>query len=269
MSKKKQSMKLSDVKLNYLTGKPVDNQTLKSCFSIFGSLIAMGVLFLIVGMALMMDSAFLRILLNGAVLLCALFMYFQMGSAKGGTAVNQGEIMYDRRQSGQLVSENDLRNCYHPAKGFLIGLLGSLPFIIIATILALTTSRQMTGLGALPSWLSAFQNRAEIGNALAYYYEPVALTVEDVTRVITRMMLMPVVNIFNLYDAEALLLMEHLSPLFLLLPGLAYGLGYTQGITLRKQVVIGIAEGEKKRKKKERRQQRQRTRAPKGPEQLN
>ena len=208
-NKGKKTVKLSEIKLEYLKGSPVDGKTARNALTFMGSLLVMAIAFLLLGMAMMMDNAVLRVAFNGCLIAAAL-------------------------------------------------------------VLALVAQRQMTALGALPSWVSAFEGRTEIGNAVAYYHQPAALTVEDVLRVIIRVLMMPLVNIVNPYGADALLTLERLSPLVMMVPALAYGVGYTQGVRARKQVHAGIAEGEIKRKKKEKRQRKaQQRRVPKGPEQLN
>lgn len=271
-TKAKKKVKLSEIKLDYLTGSPVDNKTFRSAAGFLGSMLLMAFAFLLLGMALIMDNNFLRILFNSCVVLAALMLFFQNGAANGMTAVNQGEMMHDRQKTGHQVTDAERKTCYHPAKGFIIALLGCIPVVICAVLLAVMAKRQMTSIGALPSWMAAYENRAEIGNALSFYHQEAGFALIDGLRVGVRLLMMPIVNMVNAYGPDAMLTLERLSPVVLLVPALCYGLGYTQGVNARKQVHLGIAEGEAKRKKKEKRQrkaaQRQR-RAQKGPEQLN
>ena len=269
-NKGKKNIKLSEIKLQYLKGSPVDGKTARNALTFLGSLLIMAIAFLLLGMAMMMENAVLRIAFNSCLIAAALLMFFQTGAGQGAVAVNLGEMLFDRQQSGGKVTDKERKACYHPLKGLIAGLLGSIPVVAAALVLALVAQRQMTALGALPSWLSAFEGRTEIGNAVAFYHQSAALTVEDVLRVIIRVLMMPLVNMVNPYGADALLTLERLSPLVMLVPALAYGLGYTQGVRARKQVHAGIAEGESKRRKKEKRQRKaQQRRVPKGPEQLN
>ncbi|MGN0970321.1 MAG: hypothetical protein ACI4OY_00075 [Aristaeellaceae bacterium] len=269
-NKGKKTVKLSEIKLEYLKGSPLDSKTARSALTFMGSLLVMAIAFLLLGMAMMMDNAILRVAFNSCLLAAALLMFFQTGAGQGAVAVNMGEMLFDRKKSGGQVTEKEQKTCYHPLKGLLTALIGSLPVVVAAVVLALVAKRQMTALGSLPSWLSAFEGRTEIGSAVAFYHQPAALTVEDVLRVIIRVLMMPLVNMVNPYGADALLTLERFSPLVMLAPALCYGLGYTQGVRARKQVHAGIAEGEIKRKKKEKRQRKaQQRRVPKGPEQLN
>ena len=266
-NKGKKTVKLSEIKLEYLKGSPVDGKTARNALTFMGSLLVMAIAFLLLGMAMMMDNAVLRVAFNGCLIAAALLMFFQTGAGQGAVAVNLGEMLYDRRQSGGKVTDKEQRACYHPLKGLITALLGSIPVVVAALVLALVAQRQMTALGALPSWVSAFEGRTEIGSAVAYYHQPAALTVEDVLRVIIRVLMMPLVNIVNPYGADALLTLERLSALPMLLPALFYGIGYQQGVRVRTQVHTDIATGKRKRARKAKKQQR--ARAAKGPEQLN
>lgn len=270
-SKTRKPRSIKDIKLDYLTGSPVDSKTLRGAAGFFGSMLLMTFAFLLLGIALVMDNAVLRVVFNSMILLGTMMLFFQNGAVRGTTDVNHGEMMAERRKNGHTVEKKDLDACYQPAKGFIIALLGCLPMVICGVLLALVATKQMTGLGALPSWVSAFEDRTEIGNALLFYHQDVAMTMEDVLRVFLRMAMMPLVNMVSPYGADALLTLERCSALVMLVPALCYGLGYLQGVRQRKLVHLGIAEGEKKRRKKERRQNRarQQQRAPKGPQQLN
>ena len=87
-------------------------------------------------------------------------------------------------------------------------------------------------------------------------------------RLIVRMMVMPFVNIIGADNKDAILLLERVSPLINLLPVLAYGLGYVNGVGVRTSVHTNIALGKKKAKRKQAKERRARRQA-KGPEQLN
>lgn len=270
MEAKKKSKKKAPVKpvvKPYLTGKPTDKGTVKSAAMFFGSLIIMAVANLLLSAVLMWDNAFMRIAFNILMVLAIYAIFFQSGATKGTTAVGQGEIMYQRRENGKTVHQDDEASCYHPAKGFIIGLIGSIPLIVCAVMLAVMAKRQMTGLGALPSWLTVLERREEIGGALGYYHEYASMGLVDGLRLTVRMCVMPFINMVGSSNPDGLLTAERVSPLLAILPALAYGLGYTQGVKVRSKVHTDIALNKRKAAKKERK--RRQARAPKGPEQLN
>ena len=57
------------------------------------------------------------------------------------------------------------------------------------------------------------------------------------------------VNVFSYTGNDAALLAERLSPLFVLLAPLGYGLGYTQGRKLRDKINTGIKMGDDRKKR--------------------
>ena len=136
-------------------------------------------------------------------------------------------------------------------------------------LLAVMAERQVTGYGALPSWVSSLQSRNELGDALVAYTVREGISAVDVLRIIVRICVMPFVNMVGAENRDAMLLVEKLSPILVLLPAIAYGTGYLQGKKERTRIHTGIAENRKSRARKERRARKARMNRPKGPEQLN
>ena len=69
----------------------------------------------------------------------------------------------------------------------------------------------------------------------------------DALRLIVRIAVMPFVSMAGAENKEMLLLIERISPLLVLLPGMAFGFGYTQGPARRKLIHTEIANNTKKR----------------------
>lgn len=268
-AKKQIKKKPKKVSRPYLTGKPVDEHSAMSMIKIFLALLAMMFAFLFLGATMIWDNLFLRAVTNGVLILGCYLLFWQSGASAGSIAVNQGEILYQRRETGRSMTDRELSMAYHPMKGFINGLVGVTPLVLCALILALTAQRQMTAAGALPSWLSTLERREEIGGALAIYHQETGMGVTDVLRLIVRMSIMPYVNLVGSSNKDSLLILERVSPILALLPGLAYGWGYTQGVAVRSQVHTDIAAGKRKQKRKEKKARQQRQAQRKGPEQLN
>ena len=266
-SQKKTSSAPIVVSKPFLTGNPVDTTTTKSALLVFGSLCVVAILNLIVCSMMMFDHLALRIAVNGLVIFVTLAVFYSSGMSQGSIAVNNGEIMYRRRETGAQILPEELARSYHPLKGFMIGLLGTLPILLCALILAVITKKQMTSLGALPTWLSALESREEVWLALSYYRTGGGWTLESILRIIIRLLLMPYVNIISSANADGLLLLERLSPLVVLFPGLAYGFGYTQGVKVRSRVHADIAKNTRRKARKNAKKRK----APKakGPIELN
>ena len=251
----------------YMQGTLTDRNTIRDALAVLGIFaLCVFVGFIVCTMA-MFDNMFLRILVNGILELLMLFFFYNNGCNKGTETVARSEIMQERTEKGLPVTEDERRTCYRKWKGFLIAFLGMLPVLICCILLAVTTQRMQIGYGALPNWISTLRRRVEIGSAIAYYSIPDPVTLEGVMRTIVRVMIMPVVAIVGANNKDALLILERLSPLVVLLPVIAYGTGYTQGVALRNRVHTAIKKNENKRKRKERKERKKR--APREPEQLN
>ena len=270
MTNKKQQP-IQPVVKPFLKGNPTDESTWKSAAGFFGVLVLIAFMSFLVSSMLNLDNTVLRILLNAAVEVLILMILYSNASGRGSDAVARGEIMYQKQEKGWEVAASEKAMCFHPAKGFLIGLLGTLPLLICAILLAVMTHRQETGIGALPSWLSIYERRTEIGDALVAYTTKTGMGFEDILRLIVRVVLMPFVAMVGAENKDALLLVERLSPLLICLPSIAYGCGYLRGRQLRTQVHTEIAQNNKKRAKKERkaRAARRKMTQSRGPEQLN
>ena len=254
----------------FLRGTPVDERTAKSALGYLGILAMAIVMSFLVSSMLTLDNQVLRVILNVMVVLLVLFVLFNSAVGRGAEAVARGEILYQKQEKGRTFAESERRICFHPLKGYLTALLGSIPLLIAALLLAVLAQRQTTGFGTLPGWMSAYQRRSEIGNALVAYTQSGSMSLEDILRIIVRIAIMPFISMTGAENRDGLLLMERLSPLILLLPAAAYGTGYLQGIRERTKIHTGIAQSNRKRANRERKARKARMNLrPKGPEQLN
>ena len=169
-----------------------------------------------------------------------------------------GERLYDRQEGVHPAGEAEKATSYHPLKGFVIALTASLPLVIVALVLALTAQKQVTGMGMLPDWTATYRTRPEIGTPLAFYMVTPSFDVTGLCRTLVRILLMPMVGMVGASNHEGILLLERLSPLLVLLPGICYGLGYTRGVQGRSKVHTSIAENNKKRRKQAAKAQKKR-----------
>lgn len=267
-TKKKTAAPKPVSKKPYLTGTPLDSSCIGGAMRFFLYLLMMAIAFLFLGAVLSFDSFTLRLIINLAVVLLLLTVMFQSGAAAGSVAVNAGELAYQRKESNRMLNDAEIRACYHPLKGFLTALIGSLPLLIAATVLACTTQRQMTSIGALPTWVSSMMDNVDNGAALAVYAQDGGVAGMTILRIVIRTCILPAVNIVGATNSDAMLRLEQFSPLLCCLPMIAYGLGYPQGVRIRTQVQTDIAAGKRKARKKANKERKQRT-SQNGPEQLN
>ena len=240
------------VRKPFLTGSPADENTLKSSAAFFGSLL------LVYFMSFMLCSfsgfgnAVIGVVVNVLVIGIMVIVFFNNGTNQGADAVARGEILYQKEQKGLPFSDSERSVCYHPMKGFLTGLLGTLPLIVIALVFALNVQIIMTDSGTLPSWMQTYLRRADIGNALVQYTQTSAMSLTAYLRIIVRIALIPFVTIIGTANSRGLLVLERLSPILVLIPAVSYGSGYLTGRGIRTKVHTAISENDRRRVRKER-----------------
>lgn len=271
LKNKKKKANVKEVRKPFLSGRITDERTLRNSLVFFGTAIVIFFVVMIACASAVFNSTVLRILLNTAVIVLALYIFFNNGTRRGTDDVTRGEILWQKQEKEQEVADSERRMCFHPMKGYVIGLIGSVPFLILTICLAATTTLQMTEAGTLPSWMQSFVRKSDIGAALISYTQPEGMTAVDFIRAIVRIILLPFVNLVGPSNKAGILLLERISPLIMLLPAAAYGTGYLTGKSVRTQVHTAISANEQKRirTEKKRRAARNRQQSRREPEQLN
>ena len=264
-------VKKETVQKPFLTGNATDENTVRSSFGFFGILLIIIVVSFIVCATAVMDNKILRIGLNAAVIAATLMIVYNRGAVQGAEAVARGEILYQKKEKGQSFSEAERKICFHPLKGYLNGLFGTLPFLIAALVLASVTTVQMTQAGTLPSWMQAYLRRSDIGNALVNYTQPDPMGLADYVRAAVRICIIPYVNIVSYTNKYGMMVLERLSPLIMLIPAAVYGTGYLRGKKIRTGIHTAIKENDRNRIRREKRKMKARMNASRKnePEQLN
>lgn len=248
---KKTEKSVQVVRKPFETGSPTDENTVRDSLKFFGTLI-MVYLVSFIACSAAVSNLFLRLIINIAVIGVVLMIFYNSGAGKGAEAVSRGEIIWQKKESGREFSASEKKVCYHPLKGYLTGLIGTIPFLILAVILALKTTIQMTDSGTLPSWMQAYTRRSDIGSALINYTQPEGMTFIDAIRALIRICILPFVNTIGYGNKSAMLLLERISPILLLLPAAAYGTGYLTGKKIRTRIHTAISENNRKRSRRTR-----------------
>ena len=231
------------------------------------SVLFIAILYTILGLMLSFESAFLRIATSLILIgFAGMYMYFQ-GANAGEGDVHFAEIIYQHKQEGKDVAQEDLERCFHPAKGFYEVLIGLLPYLVITLVFAVLAKPLTYSLGVLPSWLNATMKETRVGEALSYYSNYSQSLFMPILRVIARACTMPFINMSLLLDTNGVLWAERLTPLWVSIAPLAFGFGYLQGPKIRTKVNTGIKIGIHKKKKKARKARKVRS-ASKTPERL-
>ncbi len=244
----------------YLHGNPISTTVIKRSLKIMGLLAVFAFFGALTSGMMGFGSAPVRIAVNAALILFGCFVMLNNGSNQGESDVGFGEICLNRQNEGKDISRQDRDVCYHPLKGILTALLGSLPFFLIALVYALIVTKQTYTLGALPGWVAGFETQDEIGQALAYYHENAPALPADYLRMIVRLALFPFMNMLGAGDYDRLYLLDKLSPLFTLIIPCCYGIGYLRGPYLRALVHGNIRLARRRQNRKVRREREQRAR---------
>ena len=259
------------VRKPFLTGSVFDERTFRSSMFFFGTLIVVFLVAFIACLSATFENIFFRVLMNGAVIILELVIVFNNGMKRGTEDVARGEILWQKKEKEQPFTDSEKRLCFHPVKGYMIGLIGSLILLAAAVFLALNASVQMTESGGLPSWMQAYTKRSDIGNALINYTQPEGMKMIDYIRAIVRVAVLPYVNIIGSANKTTLLILERLCPVIILFPAVAYGTGYVSGKNIRTQIHTAISENDRKRIRIEQKKRKARIARERNsePEQLN
>lgn len=271
-NKGKQKKPVEMVKKPIIAGSWHGKDANKKAFKRYLSVLATTAIYLFGTILLGFDAMWGRIMTGFILVLGVTYYQYINGMNQGENDAAYGEIIYGRRQSGHQISEQECERSFHPLKGLYAALVGAAPFVLFALVYAIMAEPVYYSLGVLPSWVEGLTSQTEFGTALNYYNVGSELGVVGVMRILDRAMVMPFVNVATAIDMDAVLLVERLSPLFVLISPMGYAYGYSRGQHLRNQVNTGIKMGDDRKKKREakarRKRQRQQQQRTKGPQQL-
>lgn len=259
-SKQKKKDAPTPVYKPYLRGNMISRISARRGLKITGLMLLFAFFGVLAGGSFGFKSQALRLVLNGVLLLFCYTLMYNEGSRMGESDVTFAEIAQKRLDEGHQVDPKDRDVCFHRGKGFFSALIGAAPFLLIALVYALIAHKQTYTLGVLPDWVQGYENQPEIGGALAYYHETAAVRLEDILRLIVRLLLFPYVNMFGAGSYDRMYLLDRLSPLLVLIVPLFYGLGYLRGPRLRALVHGNIRMARRRHNKKERKAREQRSR---------
>lgn len=260
---KKAKQTTPQVKKPYLKGLAFSKLAIRRGLSILAYLLVSAVLYFFLGQLLVIEVGWLRVLINITVLVAFFGLLYSNGAREGEGDVAYAEIAWLRKQDGKDIARAELERCFHPMKGFVTVLAGALPLLLLCLVYAFIAVKDHYTLGALPSWLKGYESRQDIGLALNYYNNVNAIGLKDILRLLVRLLVFPFVNIAGSGNADAILLVERLSPLLLLIAPMGYAVGYMRGEHFRSLVHGGIASNARKAARKQRKKQQQRRPQPK------
>lgn len=241
-----------------------------------GSIILVAVVGLLLQVISMIGNAFFRTLLACAVIAGCFLMQFSSGGGQGERDVTFGYMLGKRTLEGYQPTKDELAKCYNPLKGFLGMLLGAAPFVICAIVVAVAAKPYTYALQDLPSWVGAYDYRADIAKPLQYYAVAAGAGIADYLRILVRacnmLYLLPLGDAVSAYSFT----IDRLGPVLLLILPLGFALGYLRGPALHKKRIEYNEQAKKAQLKKIKRNKKREQAARKakegqkrkGPEQL-
>lgn len=238
-------------------GKISMREVLKTALRIFGYTLAFGFIGFMFTPTLMNASPALRIPLIGVMIVAAGMLLFMDGSYRGERDCVMSETLDKHAEKGDYkASPDEESKRYNRLKGILSAAFAALPFFIMAVLVAITAKPYTYALQDLPSWMGAYLERPEIGDAVRYLQaEPAGASVFDYLRIAVRFMLFPYIGIIGNMTDDVSLLFDRVAPLLtLIMPGLS-AIGYQFGPRRRAKSAKAIEEAKntpRKRLKKDR-----------------
>jgi hypothetical protein len=122
--------------------------------------------------------------------------------------------------------------------------------LVAAVALAALAKPYVYALQGLPTWLTAYMRREDIGGALQYYGQTQGAGAVDYLRIAVRLVMMPASYIITGFGDQASLLLDRLSPLLVLFLPVAYIAGYLRGPAIHRLAAKRSEEAKRLHKKK-------------------
>lgn len=240
-----------------------------------GTIVLVAVLGLLLQTFATIGNLFVRAVIACAVIVACFWMQLVSGGEQGERDVTFGSMLQKRMADGYMPTAEERAKCYAPLRALLGALLGALPFVLCALVVAAVAQPYTYALQDMPSWMSAYAYRADVYAPLNYYSELGGATLPDYLRIVVRacnmIYLLPFGNNVMYYAFQ----IDRLGPVLLLILPLGYALGYLRGHALHvkrlaynEQAKAATLKKIKRKKKREQAARRQREKERKGPEQL-
>ena len=236
----------------YLKGNLMDGAALKQSLKLLLFFLMFAFLYVVAGSALQLSNGILRILANLLLVAACGAILMNNGARLGESEVAYGEIAYARKEAGKPVEEKEKERCFHPMKGVMIALAAAVPLILLTLPYALTAQKQTYILQVLPTWVGGYGNQSELSAPLAYYQRSASLSAMDMLRMVNRILILPFANIATTENQDALLVMDHLSPLLACLPLVGFPAGYMMGPRNRAMIHGDISSSNKRYQRRQR-----------------
>lgn len=171
----------------------------------------------------------LRIVLAVAIIAGMLLFLFSEGLGRGAEDALASRNYVSLSAKGVKLDEKDDAMCYHPLKALCAAALAFIVPLLLAVYVALTAKEYTYTLQDLPTWLTqSYATRADVMGPLGAYTAEQGLAANDWLRLVVRMFVMNYINLFD-DPLKMGLIIDRLSPLFILSYPVSYMIGYLRG----------------------------------------
>lgn len=196
-------------------------------------MIPMVVLIVIMGLlftALQAISLYwLRVVLSVAGVAAAALLLYYDGMNSGVLDVNASRAYMQAQADGRTLTDREDAACYHPLKALCAVLvIFGIP-MVLSVYMAFNAKDYTYTLQTLPTWLTqSYGTREDVMAPLGAYAQAVSMTIADGLRIIVRLFILTMVNLFE--DPQKMTgMIDRLSPVMMLVLPMAYLLGYLCG----------------------------------------
>lgn len=189
------------------------------------AIIVMGLIF----SSLQAVSQGLRIVLAAVIIVGTLLFLFSEGLNRGAQDAAASRNYVSLTAKGVKLEEKDDAMCYHPLKALCAALAVFAVPLALSVLLAVTAREYTYTLQDLPKWLTdSYGMREDVMGPLGAYTAQQGMAAADWLRLIVRLFVMNYVNLFH-DPLKMGLMIDRLSPLFILSYPLMYMIGYLRG----------------------------------------
>ncbi|MBQ8617424.1 MAG: hypothetical protein IJ418_07890 [Clostridia bacterium] len=189
------------------------------------AIIVLGLMF----SALQAVSQGLRIVLAIAIIAGMLLFLFSEGLMRGAEDAQASRSYVNLAAKGLKLDEKDDAMCYRPLKALCAVMAVFAIPLALSVVVAVTAKAYTYTLQDLPTWLTeTYASRADVMGPLGAYMVEDSIRATDWLRMAVRLFVMNYINLFN--DPLTMgLVIDRLSPLFILTYPAVYMIGYLRG----------------------------------------
>lgn len=241
-----------------LRGKHIGAEIMGIALKILGYIALVAFLSLVLS-ALTSSGSLIARIVNVVLLVGFFLLIFAEGGTRGEKDVTYSTMISKKIAEGREPERTEWARCYTPRKAWLGMAVGAGIFFICAVLVAVMAKPYTYELQDLPGWLGSYSSREDLTRALSGYNTARGATMFDYLRVVVRVCILPFVNLFSDVQASSLMI-DRLSPLFILALPIGFPIGYLTGPRLHvkrlreneKAKAAKVKEVKRKKKKEQR-----------------